>query len=655
MSSPENRRMDSRRPVLNPRILIIDDNAQIHEDFRKILATSDDGDAALAADECALFGAAATTRSRPSFELDFALQGEEGLERVRTALAAGRPYAMAFVDMRMPPGWDGLETIERLWAVDPDLQVAICSAQSDYDWMDVIARLGHADKLLIIKKPFEIIEIIQCASALTRKWQNERIVRGQVQTLERAVSTHTEGLDIANRKLRHVATHDALTGLPNRILLEDRLTQAMAHGEREGRMFALLAVNLDRFKLINDSLGHRAGDELLQEVARRLSGIARDVDTVVRSGGDDFMMIINPVATRVDATLMATRVIEALNATLRITGVETHTTPSIGIAIFPADGVTVEALISHADAAMHCAKQRGRNNAQCYEAGMDTHTRDAARLQSDLHEAIALNQFELYYQPKVEVASGVVRSVEALIRWRHPERGLVCPAEFIPFAEDYGLIGVIGEWVVREACRQASAWRRAGLPAVRVAVNLSASQFRHGKLLETVKEALNDARLDPQNLEVELTESAVMSDPAGSVAILEQLSTMGVLVSVDDFGTGYSSIGYLRRFPIDKLKIDQSFINEIATRSDDACIVRAIVSLAHCLKLKVVAEGVETSEQLTILKSLGCDQYQGYYFSPAITADAFEDLLRRQQNDSEAVAQSDVERTHSKLSTHRAR
>jgi len=649
------RPVDSPGPVTNRRILIIDDNAQIHEDFRKILTASDNGDADLAAAERAVFGDAATTGSRPSFELDFALQGEEGLERVRTALAAGRPYAMAFVDMRMPPGWDGLETIGRLWDVDPDLQVAICSAHSDYDWMDVIARLGHADKLLIIKKPFEIIEIIQCASALTRKWQNERILRRQVQALEQAVSTHTEGLDIANRKLRHVATHDALTGLPNRVLLEDRLTQAIVHGEREGRMFALLAINLDRFKLINDSLGHRAGDELLQEVARRLSGIARDVDTVVRSGGDEFMLIINPVAARQDATLVAARVIEALKATLRITGVETHTTPSIGIAFFPADGTAVEALIAHADAAMHCAKQRGRNNAQCFEAGMTTHTRDTARLQSDLHDAIALNQFELYYQPKVEVASGAVRSAEALIRWRHPERGLVLPAEFIPFAEDYGLIGVIGEWVVREACRQARAWQLRGLPALRVAVNLSASQFRHGRLLEIVKEALKDAQLDPRHLEVELTESAVMSDPMGSVAILEQLSTMGVLVSVDDFGTGYSSIGYLRRFPIDKLKIDRSFINEITTRSDDACIVRAIVSLAHCLKLKVVAEGVETSEQLKILKSLGCDQYQGYHFSPAITADAFEDLLRRQENDSQARAPSDIERTHSKLSTYRGR
>jgi diguanylate cyclase (GGDEF)-like protein len=647
--------VDKPELTLNRRILIIDDSPAIHEDFRKILANQGTGDAALAADERTLFGDSATTRTRPSYDLDYALQGEEGLERVRTAIAAGRPYAMAFVDMRMPPGWDGLKTIEKLWTVDPDLQVAICSAFSDYDWMDVIAKLGHADNLLIIKKPFDIIEIIQCASALTRKWHNERRLRYQVQSLEQAVSTHSEGLEVANRKLRHVATHDALTGLPNRVLLEDRLTQAIVHAERDGRIFALLAVNLDRFKLINDSLGHRAGDELLQEVARRLSAIVRDVDTVVRSGGDEFMLIINPVDVPADAMVLAKRAIEALKATLRITGVETHTTPSIGIAYFPTDGATVETLIAHADAAMHCAKQRGRNNAQCFESGMDSHSHDTARLQRDLHNAIAMNQFELYYQPKVEVASGAVRSAEALIRWRHPDRGLVSPADFIPFAEDYGLIGVIGEWVVREACRQAKAWQRGGLAPVRVAVNLSASQFRHGRLLEIVKEALTDAQLDPQDLEVELTESAVMSDPVGSVAILEHLSTMGVLVSVDDFGTGYSSIGYLRRFPIDKIKIDQSFINEIATRSDDACIVRAIVALAHCLKLKVVAEGVETSEQLRILKSLGCDQYQGYHFSPPITADAFEGLLRRQQNDAEPTAQSEVERTHSKLSTYRIR
>jgi diguanylate cyclase (GGDEF)-like protein len=645
--------MDKFEVALNRHILVIDDSRAIHEDFRKILAAPNSGDETFAEVERAIFGEPAAAGIRPTFELDYALQGSEGLERVRAALAAGRPYAMAFVDMRMPPGWDGLETIGRLWALDPHLQVAICSAHSDYDWMQVIAHLGHADKLLIIKKPFEVIEILQCASALTRKWHNEQMLRRQVSSLEQAVSARTDGLEVAQRQLQHVATHDALTGLPNRVLLEDRLTQAMTQAERDGHIFAVLAVNLDRFKLINDSLGHRAGDELLQEVARRLHAIVREMDTVVRSGGDEFIMIINPIAVRLDAELVAKRAIEALKATLRIADVETHTTLSIGIAFFPADGTTVATLIAHADAAMYSAKQRGRNNAQCFERDMDTQTQDAARLQSDLHEAISLKQFELYYQPKVEVATGAVRSAEALIRWRHPVRGLVSPAEFIPFAEECGLIGAIGEWVVRDACRQAKTWQRQGLPAVRVAVNLSASQFRHGRLLEIVKEALLDAQLDPQNLEVELTESAVMSDPAGSVTILEQLSTMGVSVSVDDFGTGYSSISYLRRFPIDKLKIDRIFIGDITTRSDDACIVRAIVSLAHCLKLKVVAEGVETAEQLHVLKSLGCDQYQGYLFSRPITADAFSDLLRRQQN--ATISKAEMDHTQSKLSTLRVR
>jgi len=285
--------VDSPGPVTNRRILVIDDNVQIHEDFRKILTASDNGDVDLAAAERALFGDPATTRSRPSFELDFALQGEEGLERVRTALAAGRPYAMAFVDMRMPPGWDGLETIGRLWDVDPDLQVAICSAHSDYDWMDVIARLGHADKLLIIKKPFEIIEIIQCASALTRKWQNERILRRQVQTLEQAVSTHTEGLDIANRKLRHVATHDALTGLINRREFENRLTAAVENVRHDsGSRQALLYLDLDQFKLINDTCGHPAGDQLLRQITGLLQSRVRNGDTLARLGGDEFGILL---------------------------------------------------------------------------------------------------------------------------------------------------------------------------------------------------------------------------------------------------------------------------------------------------------------------------------------------------------------------------
>jgi len=280
---------------------------------------------------------------------------------------------------------------------------------------------------------------------------------------------------------------------------------------------------------------------------------------------------------------------------------------------------------------------------------MDTQSQDKVRLESDLHEAIALKQFVLDYQPKVDVKSGAVHSVEALIRWRHPQRGLISPKEFIPLAEDSGLIGPIGEWVVREACRQAKAWQRRGLPQVRVAVNLSASQFRQKNLLATIRQALLDADLDPSYLEVELTESAVMTNPEESVSILEQLSKMGVLVSVDDFGTGYSSMSYLRRFPIDKLKIDRGFISEIMTRPDDASIVRAIVSLAHSLRLKVVAEGVETPDQLNFLKTLGCDQYQGFHFSTPVSAADFEELLRRQRDDEPAGEESQAERTHSKL------
>ena len=635
--------------IANQRILVIDDNRAIHDDFRKILTRADDGEADLAAAELAIFGESAAVDVRPTFDVDSALQGEQGVECVRAALAAGHPYAVAFVDMRMPPGWDGLETIEKLWAVDPDVQVVICSAHSDYDWTEVVARLGHADKLLIIKKPFEPIEVLQCACALTRKWDNERIVRRQMDTLEQVVSARTEGLEAANKQLRHLATHDALTGLPNRVLLDDRLAQAIAHSQRNGHLFALLMVDLARFKLINDSLGHRAGDELLQETARRLTGVARAIDTLARSGGDEFVMILHPIDARDDAELLAQRVIEALKPTMRIAGVDIHTSPSIGIAFYPADGTTTETLIARADAAMYSAKQRGRNNAQCFAPGMDTQSQDKVRLESDLHEAIALKQFELDYQPKVDVKSGAVHSVEALIRWRHPQRGLISPNEFIPLAEDSGLIGPIGGWVVREACRQAKAWQRKGLPQVRVAVNLSASQFRQKNLLATIRQALLDADLDPSYLEVELTESAVMTNPEESVSILEQLSKMGVLVSVDDFGTGYSSMSYLRRFPIDKLKIDRGFISEIMTRPDDASIVRAIVSLAHSLRLKVVAEGVETPDQLDFLKTLGCDQYQGFHFSTPVSAADFEELLRRQRDDEPAGEESEAERTHSKL------
>jgi len=644
---------DSALPF-NRRILIIDDNRDIHRDFRKVIGCGPDDESSMAAAELAILGESAPASMKNTFEIDSAYQGQEGVARVRQALEEGRPYAMAFVDMRMPPGWDGLQTIERLWAVDPDVQVVICSAHSDYDWTDVVARLDHSDKLLVIKKPFEAIEVIQSANALTRKWQNERIVRRQVEDLEQAVVVRTENLETANKQLRHLATHDSLTGLPNRVLMDDRISQSIMLAERQQQTFAVMVLDLDRFKLVNDSLGHRAGDELLREVAHRLKSVVRDIDTVVRLGGDEFVVVISPSPERDTAQRAAARIIDSMRAPVRVAGVEIHTSPSIGIAFYPADAATAENLVAHADAAMYVAKQRGRNNFQCFTPGMDT-TQDKVRLESDMRVALEQGQFELHYQPKVNTATGLMHGAEALLRWTHPVRGSISPAEFIPIAEECGLIGAIGAWVMREACRQARAWQLAGLPPLRVAVNLSPSQFRQGNIVAMIREALDDARLEPRFLEVELTETTVMTDPEESIAILERLSEMGVLVSVDDFGTGYSSMSYLRRFPIDKLKIDRSFINEVMSRPDDASIVRAIVSLAHSLRLKVVAEGVESPAQLEFLRTIGCDQYQGYHFSKALPAVQFEALVRSKRADEPGLSEADAGRTHSKLAVYKPR
>ena len=640
---------------VNRRILIIDDNRDIHRDFRKVIGGGFDDASSMAAAELAILGETAPTAAKNAFEMDSAYQGQEGVARVQQALDEGRPYAMAFVDMRMPPGWDGLETIERLWKVDPDVQVVICSAHSDYDWTDVIARLDHSDKLLVIKKPFEAIEVIQSANALTRKWQNERIVRRQVETLEQAVVVRTENLETANKQLRHLATHDALTGLPNRVLMDDRISQSIVLAERQRQNFAVMLLDLDRFKLVNDSLGHRAGDELLKEVARRLKGVVRDVDTVVRLGGDEFVVIVTPGPERDVAQRAAARIIEAMQAPVRVAGVEVHTSPSIGIAFYPDDAATVENLVAHADAAMYAAKQRGRNNFQCFMPGMNTASHDKVRLESDMRVALEQKQFEVHYQPKVNTETGVMHGAEALLRWTHPVRGPISPAEFIPIAEECGLIATIGAWVMREACRQARAWQLAGLPQLRVAVNLSPSQFRQGNIVSMIRDALDEAGLEPRFLEVELTETTVMTDPEESIAILEGLSKMGVLVSVDDFGTGYSSMSYLRRFPIDKLKIDRSFINEVMSRPDDASIVRAIVSLAHSLRLKVVAEGVESTEQLDFLRKIGCDQYQGFHFSKALPASQFEALVRSKRPLEPELSEFDPGRTQSKLAVYKPR
>jgi diguanylate cyclase (GGDEF)-like protein len=446
--------------------------------------------------------------------------------------------------------------------------------------------------------------------------------------LQSRARTQALRLERANNELQHQATHDALTGLPNRLLFLDRLGREIARGEREGQLFAVLVVDLDRFKVINDTLGHGAGDQLLIEISHRLSNAVRGADTVARTGGDEFLVLVTGLGEPADAAAAAAKIVAELDRAVSLSGTEVHPSASIGISVYPADGGDTDTLVAHADEAMYFAKQRGRNGFQFFNAGMSVFSRRRLDLEKDLRRALPLQQLELHYQPKIDVATGRMNSVEALLRWRHPSRGLVAPLDFIPLAEECGLMFSIGEWVLREACRQARQWQRDGLPFMRIAVNISPVHFRQPNFLEIVRAALLDHDLEPNYLEIELTESTVMDHAETSIHILEELSRMGVIVSIDDFGTGYSSMSYLRRFPIDKLKIDRSFIHDLTTNSDAASIVKAIISLAHSLRLKVVAEGVETAEQLQQLSELGCDQFQGFYRSAAVLPAEIESVLR---------------------------
>jgi diguanylate cyclase (GGDEF)-like protein len=449
----------------------------------------------------------------------------------------------------------------------------------------------------------------------------------------------------ANLELKHQASHDALTGIANRVLFVERLNQAV----HERQPFAVCVFDLDRFKLINDSLGHGAGDALLKHVAQRLLSVARSGDTVARAGGDEFLLLLRHSGSVREIEGLIARWMSALSQPYQVTGLELHISPSIGIARYPMDATAAEELLARADEAMYFAKRSGRKTFRFFDASVMGLSRERLEIEAELRGALAQRQLALHYQPKMDIATGEMRSVEALIRWHHPSRGPVLPGEFIPIAEESGLIVEIGDWVIREACRQARVWQQRGLPFLRVAVNVSPLQFRQANFVKKVHTALQEHSLDATYLEIELTEATLMSNAETSVALLEQLSELGVVVAIDDFGTGYSSMSYLKRFPIDKLKIDRSFINDVAANADDAAIVRAIISLAHGLRLKVIAEGVESEEQLAILRRMGCDQYQGFFRSAAVPAADIEKFVREDAERLKHQGETDIDRTQSKL------
>ncbi|MGA9671647.1 MAG: EAL domain-containing protein [Terracidiphilus sp.] len=858
------------------RILIVDDNESIHDDLKKILLARE-VDFELAADEALLFGT--TVAPGVVFDIDSAFQGQEGLERVEQAKAEGQPYALAFVDVRMPPGWDGVETIGHLWQVDPKLQIVICTAHSDYNWNDISLRLGVSDNFVVLKKPFDIIEVSQLAHALTAKWNSMQQASLRMEELDRLVERRTAELSAANARLnllaaalkaaansititdskgivvwtnpafsalsgysaeevigrsrhelksglhdarfyremweaissgrvwrgeivnrrkdgslspeemtitpvasepgrithfiainqditerketekalreaeekyrvifenavigifqatphgrlvnvnsafatmhgwdtpeqllaevsggaggrfidaakieewsRHLENHgtvrsaetevvcrdgtskwvllniraarnaegqvvlhegtveditdrklaqqqvsymayyDGLTGLPNRLLLQDRLSNALASATRRGSCVALLFLDLDRFKIINDSLGHSVGDLLLQQVATRLKKEIRQDDTVARVGGDEFLIVLTSVVNADEVQAIAMRIVNSLTGEFRIQDRSLSVSCSLGITIFPEHGSDSETLIKNADAAMYCAKEKGSNTICFFTDEMNARVMERLTLEHSLRLALERDELFLLYQPQNDIVSGKITGLEALLRWQSPDLGLVMPDRFIRIAENSGLMTAIGEWVLRTSCSQIKKWQDEGLPVVPVAVNVSAVQFRQEGFRELIKQVLHETGLDPGFLQLELTESVLLSNADVMFEVLRDLKEMGLKLVIDDFGTGYSSLNYLRQFPVTKLKIDRSFIRDVAVNTDDAAITTAIINMSKGLNLKVLAEGVENKAQLSFLRNQGCDEFQGYYFSRPLKVEDAANILQR--------------------------
>ena len=440
----------------------------------------------------------------------------------------------------------------------------------------------------------------------------------------RDITAHKE----AQARIEFMALHDALTRLPNRLYLKERLGSLLAQARRNRRSLAVLFIDLDNFKTVNDSLGHHVGDLLLVEVADRLSAAVRQADIVARLGGDEFVVVLAEVASPEDASRVAAKLIETVNGAVAIEGRKLSVSPSIGISVFPGDGDSADDLIRHADAAMYHAKDSGRSNYQFFTPNMSARAFEVLNQEGLLREAIRKNQFVLHFQPQLRIADGQLMGMEALVRWQHPGRGLVGPDDFIRFAEARGLIAAIGRWVLAEACRQLKQWHDAGYVRVPVAINLSAIEFKQRDLVQAIAGALQATGLDPRYLEIELTESALLDPGKDVLEALAELKALGIGLAVDDFGTGYSSLAYLKRYPIDRLKIDRSFVRDILEDADDTAIVTAIIQMAHSLKLTTVAEGVETREQLALLQRLGCVEFQGYLVSRPVGAGEFETLLR---------------------------
>lgn len=733
------------------RILLVDDNKTIHDDFYKVLTIKKE-DQALLEVEALIYGNSKSLEKKfheLPYMIDSAYQGQEALELVKTAVEKKQPYALAFIDVRMPPGWNGIETIQHIWKVDPDIQIVICTAFSDYSWKEIVEKLGYSENFLILKKPFDVVEIRQLAAALTKKWELNQEVQYQIQHLQESVNERTaeldktlsltkaameatpEGIlavgnnkkvitynrmflrlwnipktkmldenadtlfeflteqvtesqhiskilnqacakpntitnkewklttgkilelhvqpqylhdeivgcvfsfrDITERKrleeqLLYQATHDSLTGLPNRILLSDRLEQAIIYSKQSKEIIALLALDLDNFKEINDTLGHAVGDKLLKSVAIRLVTHLDEGKTIVRMGGDEFVIILPKIKEEQEAIVIANELLNLFLTPCKLDNNALTVTSSIGISFYPKDGQDSEQLLKNADTALYRAKELGKNNSQVYIPEFNEHMLERVELITLLREAIDKNQLVLHYQPLVKTETGKIMGMEALVRWQHPKLGLIFPQIFIPLAEETGLIVPIGEWVLKEACSQTKKWQEELDIELNIAVNVSGYQFRQKNFIDMVKNILKVTRLKPEYLELEMTESLIFKNVPETSEKMQELKQLGVVLSIDDFGTGYASFSYLKDFPFDKVKIDKSFVSGIHLNDHDNAIVEAIINMTTKMGIQVLAEGVEKIEQAEFLKNHHGNQVQGYYYSKPLNAEESTQLLMK--------------------------
>lgn len=736
--------------IKQTRILLIDDNDAIHRDFRKVLL-EETPDPEFENLKLHLFNdeqqtPRSTTPPPVNYLIDSAMQGETGYEMVKESLASNKRYSLAFIDVRMPPGWDGIFTIQRLWEIDPELQIVICSAYSDYSFEKIKETFKHHDGYLILKKPFDSMEIRQVAASLTKKWELIQQTKQQVQNLEHLVKERTQELteslslfkatleatqegiisidlnfkintynqnmialwdieediikqgnakklfkqlstmtddpsifmqqmthmkkqntdfknewtlnsgkqlevfiqpqytenklvgyvfsfrDITVKKqleaeLLHQATHDILTGLPNRALLYDRIAQAIAQTAKNPSGIGIVLLNIDNFKSVNDTLGYSSGDILLKAIGKKLNHYIRNSDTVTRFGGDEFVLVF-PRIRLDDLMIKAQELLKLFKTPLPIGNKPLSITACIGVSMYPKDGDNAEMLLRNADYALYQAKSLGKNSYQFYTSEFSEYLLAHEKLKNDLQIALDENQFVVYYQPLINLTTKKISGVEALLRWNHPTRGFLYPIDFIDVIEASGLMPSIGAWVLKTACAQAKIWHDTINPNLAMAINISPSQFKKADFMAIVQKILLDTRINPSLLEFEITENLILDNSGEVVARMHELKKLGIKFSMDDFGTGYASLSYLKFFPFDKIKIDKSFVSGVMESRVDRSIIEAIIMMAKCIGLTVLAEGVTTIEELEFLKNQSTTECQGFYFSPAIDKDDCSELLR---------------------------